>query len=151
MKHFILVVLLVFAPGCNGGEFTNFSQTPLDAADSAPGTGGSVSTGGAPGTGGAIVVATGGAPEVDAGSGGVAPTGGAPGTSGGAPESGVPEPRCCIDSDCPSDVPFCSPWGTCYQGGDPYNCDYDVFCESFCVHCSGGVAGACEEKRCVCF
>jgi len=62
----------------------------------------------------------------------------------------VPKPRCCVDADCPASVPFCSPWGTCYQGGDPYSCDYDIFCESFCVHCSGSVAGACEAKRCVC-
>jgi hypothetical protein len=62
----------------------------------------------------------------------------------------VPEPSCCVDTDCPASIPFCSPWGTCYQGGDPYDCTYDTFCESFCVHCSGSASGACEEKRCVC-
>lgn len=140
----LLLLLLLLLAGCSGVEFSTADATEADA-----GTGGVAATGGAPGTGG--VVATGGAPEVDAGDGAPeASSGGLSQGTGDASEAGVSLPRCCIDSDCPSDVPFCSPWGTCYQGGDPYNCDYDSFCESFCVHCSGSVAGACEEKRCVC-
>jgi hypothetical protein len=139
MKSVVFASIFVLA-GC-GDVFTSGGSVPVetdaqdeaDAGDVGLSTGGSGS-GGAPSNGGAL------------GSGG-AQAGGAPG-AGGVPE--VPEPPCCVDSDCPASIPFCSPWGTCYQGGDPYTCDYDSLCESFCVHCSGSAAGACEEKRCVC-
>lgn len=128
MKNVVFAVILVLLYGCGGEAFTTAEALGEDSGTAAGGA-----TGSAPGS-------TGGTS-----------TGGSVATADGASETSVPKPPCCVDADCPASIPFCSPWGTCYQGGDPYNCDYDSFCESFCVHCSGNAAGACEEKRCVCF
>lgn len=125
---------VVATGGASGGES---SGGALSAGGVAPSAGGSEGDSG--GTTGGTSSGTGGTMSGDAGTGG-----------GPSEEAGVPQPPCCVDADCPASIPFCSPWGTCYQGGDPYNCDYDALCESFCVHCSGSAAGACEEKRCVC-
>jgi len=94
MNRFILVVLLAFAPGCNSEEFTTFNRAELDAADSAPSTGGAVATGGASSsaggasTGGRLStggsMAAGGSTET----GGAASTGGAVIETGGAPNTG---------------------------------------------------------------
>lgn len=110
------------------------------------------------------VVAAGGSGSEDAGAGGRVSSGGAGAGgvlgaggesaggagAGGAPE--VPEPPCCADADCPASIPFCSPWGTCYQGGDPYACNYDFHCESYCYHCRIGMqGGTCnDQKSCDC-
>jgi hypothetical protein len=180
MRFFVLVFLLT---GCGGAEFDAFGAVPSTTdgrvADSTEdgGTGGALAaSGGAPtvgddagsggssggaGAGGRLVgsggaLATGGASSDGSASGGVSAV-----DAGSDSASKVPPPACCVDADCPSSgVPFCSPWGTCYQGGDPYNCDYDSFCESFCVHCSGSATGACVvtsapgdahiKKSCVC-
>lgn len=168
MKCLLLAVLLV---GCGGEAFDSSGLrgvaeptvdgggvevgaggVAIDAGVSAGGAsagGETASAGGAPGSGGAT--GTGGV-----GTGGTVGMGGA--SAGGDTSIDVPLPPCCTNADCPASLPFCSPWGTCYQGGNPYNCDYDSFCESFCVHCSGKTAGACDAnvingnvvKRCVC-
>ena len=187
MTNRIISILALALAACGGESFT--SSEPVGTADpgfdggpggaTASGAGGSVGFDG--GVGGA---ATGGASSVGVGSGGAgsetesggssvgsggvttsSSSGGAIG-SGGSSSNGaggsplVPPPACCTNADCPATgVPFCSPWGTCYQGGDPYNCDYDNFCESYCVHCSGKSAGSCVVtsapgahmvKSCVC-
>jgi hypothetical protein len=164
MEKFLVVALLLV--GCGGSSFeapsfnsknvendagTIVSSGGVAGAEEDAG-GGSVSSGGI-GAGGTGGDGSGGA--VDAG---------ALHEAGGASDSGahrVPPPACCTDADCPATgAPVCSPWGTCYQGGDPYNCDYDDFCERYCVHCSGSTAGACVVtsapgaahvvKSCVC-
>lgn len=152
------LLFLVFAlVGCGGSRFETPSFNNSGVENDA-GSGGTTGPGEDTGTG------LGGAGGADAGSGGTTGTAGEA-AAGGAPEADsgtrqVPSPACCVDSECPASAPFCSPWGTCYQGGDPYNCDYDNFCESFCVHCSGKAAGACvvtsapgaahTVKSCVC-
>lgn len=132
MKLKMLVAFVLV--GCGGDAFTGFPVSDLvetDAGLDAPSTS-----------------ATGGKSSLDSGDSGFGGGGAANGSGGESTMAS--RPPCCVDADCPTSIPFCSPWGTCYQGGDPYNCDYDSFCESFCVHCSGKSAGACEAKRCVC-
>jgi hypothetical protein len=154
MAHgeFFVIFLLV---GC--GEAFTAAETPADLAvdggldpievDAGERTGsGGSATGGAVGAGGEI--GSGGMATGGAGAGGDLTTGGAVG-AGGRPVPG--EPPCCTDVDCPTALPVCTPWGTCGPGGDPYSCNYDFHCESYCYHCVGTQGGTCTaEKSCDC-
>lgn len=130
-SKFFVIFLLV---GC-GEAFDSIGARDLAAGDGGPiesesDAGGEVSAGGAAGTGGEPT------------------TGGAVGTGG---KTAPGEPPCCVDTDCPTSLPVCTPWGTCGPGGDPYSCNYDFHCESYCYHCVGTQGGTCtDEKSCDC-
>ena len=127
----------------SGGSSTGGASAPSAGGRSSGGaiSAGGVSAGGEIGLGGA---AMGGG----IGAGGDSTTGGAAG-AGGKPVPG--EPPCCTDADCPTALPVCTPWGTCGPGGDPYSCNYDFHCESYCYHCVGTQGGTCTaEKSCDC-
>lgn len=175
-KSIVKLAVIFLLTGC-GGEPFGVQWTGAAGATEAGGAAAIEYDAGAGGAAGSVALGSGGVEDsgITIGAGGSVGAGGAEEDAGDAVAAGgaqvaedgaadskatVPPPSCCADADCPASAPFCSPWGTCYQGGDPYNCDYDNFCESFCVHCSGRTAGACAVtsapgsahtvKSCVC-
>jgi hypothetical protein len=143
MNRFNLVVLLAFVSGCNGEEFTTFSQSSLDAPDAAPGSGGATSTGGV------SSASTGGAPEADAGSGGASQgTGGSFHNTGGSgsPETGgAPATGGVVVDACASvthDNGFGATWQDCVPLGT-YNLE-----QAMKACAASGVSACAPESGC---
>lgn len=159
MKYEFLVIFLLV--GCGGEAFRSPGEAAARDAGDAAGAGGqedgSVESGGSP-----IDAASGGSiSSGGSGGSGAADSGGGPAEdAGGVDAAGVPvpQPPCCVDADCPvsdydraNGLNFCTPWGTCGAGGDPYSCNYDFHCASYCYHCAGMRGGTCNDvKSCDC-